>query len=1044
MFRWLIGSSLEFRVVVLGIAAALIVFGSVQLQKMPMDVFPEYEQPIVKVQTDAIGLSAQEIEDMITLNLEELLSGVPWLDSIRSESVTGLSSIELRFHRGTDLIRARQMVQERLALAIYLPNVAQPPQILQPLSATSRFMMIGISSDTVEPTELSMLARWTIQPKLLGIPGVSNLAIWGQRLRQMHVQIDPARLNDARLIQNDVITAAGDALWVSPLTYLKGSTPGTGGWVDGPEQRLGVQHLMPIRTPEDMAKVAVAPQHLLLKGKKMALGEVAEVSFGHPPLIGDAYVNGGKGLLLVVEKFPSANTLEVTRDVEKALAELRLGLPGVEIDASVFKLATYIEDSVSNLTQALIIGGILVILVIGAFVFNWRTALISLVSIPVSLFAAVIVLDWMGATLNTMILAGLVLALGVVIDDAIVGVDRLVNRLRERTEESGESMTQIIVDTTLETRSATLYAAAIILLAVTPIFFMGGISGAFFQPLALAYGLAVFASLIVGLTVTPALSLLLLGKSQGRVAESPIAVGLRNGYDAMLGAAVKAPRAVAGVAALAVVAGFAVWPLLGQSLLPSLKERELLVNIATAPGTSHQETYRIASRLSEELKSLPQVRNVGAHIGRAVMGDQIVGINSAQIWVGIDPESDYEATVSKIRGTINGYPGIDRNVQAYLRDTVSQALTGASNAVVVRIFGPNREILREKAEEVRNALDGVDGLVDLRAVGQVKEPQIRVKVDLEKAGAANVKPGEVRRASATVFAGLTVGYLYEQQKIYDVLVWSAPEARDSIDNINNLLVERADRTHVRLGDVADVRIVPTPTVIKHDGSASYVDVVANVSGRDLASVNEDIESRLAQVAFPLEHYPKILGEFIEQEEAQTRTLGIAISALIGIFLLLQACLRSWGLALIGFLAIPAAVAGGVFAAAASGGLMTMGSLVGFFAVVGIASRNGILLITHYQRLEREDGVQFGADLVLRGARERLSPILASSAAIVAALLPIVALGQIAGLEIVQPTAIVIVGGVVASTLITLFVIPALYLVVGSGANRQADLDLADA
>jgi Cu/Ag efflux pump CusA len=589
-----------------------------------------------------------------------------------------------------------------------------------------------------------------------------------------------------------------------------------------------------------------------------------------------------------------------------------------------------------------------------------------------------------------------------------------------------------------------LYAAAIILLAVTPIFFMGGISGAFFQPLALAYGLAVFASLIVGLTVTPALSLLLLGKGQGRMAESPIAVGLRNGYDAMLGAAVKAPRAVAGVAAFAVVAGFAVWPLLGQSLLPSLKERELLVNIATAPGTSHQETYRIASRLSEELKSLPQVRNVGAHIGRAVMGDQIVGINSAQIWVGIDPESDYEATVSEIRGTINGYPGIDRNVQAYLRDTVGQALTGASNAVVVRIFGPNREILREKAEEVRNALDGVDGLVDLRAVGQVKEPQIRVKVDLEKAGAANVKPGEVRRASATVFAGLTVGYLYEQQKIYDVLVWSAPEARNSIDNINDLLVEKADRTHVRLGDVADVRIVPTPTVIKHDGSAPYIDVVANVSGRDLASVNEDVESRLAQVKFPLEHYPKVLGEFVEQKEAQTRTLGLAISALIGIFLLLQACLRSWGLALIGFLAIPAAVAGGVLAAAASGGLMTLGSLVGFFAVVGIASRNGILLITHYQRLEREDGVPFGPDLVLRGARERLSPILASSTAIVAALLPIVALGQIAGLEIVQPTAIVIVGGVVASTLVTLFVIPALYLVVGSGVDRQADIGLAEA
>ncbi len=1044
MFRWLIGSSLEFRVGVLGIAAALVIFGSLQLQKMPVDVFPEYEQPIVKVQTEAIGLSAQEMEDMITLNLEELLSGVPWLDSIRSKSVTGLSSIELRFHRGTDLIRARQMVQERLALAIYLPNVANPPQILQPLSSTSRFMMVGISSDAVEPTEMSMLARWTIQPKLLGVPGVSNVAIWGQRLRQLHVQIDPERLRKARLVQNDIIAAAGDALWVSPLTFLKGSTPGTGGWVDGPEQRLGVQHVMPINEPEDMAKVAVTPPHLLLKGKKMALGDVSEVSFGHPPLIGDAYVNGGKGLLLVIEKFPSANTLEVTRNVEQALKELRLGLPGVTIDASIFRLASYIEESVVNLTEALIFGAILVVLLIGAFLFNWRTALVSLVSIPVSLLAAVIVLDLLGATLNTMMLAGLVLALGVVIDDAIVGVDKLMGRLRERSDESGEPIAKIIMDTTLETRSATVYAAAIVLLAVTPIFFMGGISGAFFQPLAMAYGLAVVASLIVGLTVTPALSLILLGKGQGSTAESPIAVALRGGYAAILQGLMKAPSAVSVGAGVAVVVSFAIWPMLGQSLFPALQERELLVNVATAPGTSHQETYRVVSRLSNEIKSLSGVRNVGAHVGRAVKGDQIVGINSAQLWVGIDPSSDYEGMVSKIRETINGYPGIDRNLQAYLRDTVSEALTGTSSPLVVRIFGHKREVLREMAEKVREAISDVDGLVDLRAVGQVMEPQIRVKVDLEKASAANVKPGEVRRAAATVFAGLTVGYLYEEQKIFDVLVWSAPEGRNSIDNINDLLVERSDRHHVRLGDVADVRIEPTPTVLRHDGIANYVDVVANVSGRDLASINEDVEARLKKVKFPLEHYPKILGEFTEQQDAQTRTFGLGIAALIGIFLLLQAALRSWSLALIAFLAIPAAVAGGVLAGAASGGVITLGSIVGFFAVVGIAARNSILLINHYQRLEGEDGVPFGLDLVLRGARDRLSAILASSAAIIAALLPIVFYGRIAGLEIVQPTAIVIIGGVIASTLVTLFVIPALYLVIGSGADRQADLGLADA
>ncbi len=1043
MFRWLIGSSLEFRFVVLGVVAALVVFGAVQLQKMPVDVFPEFAPPIVEVQTEAIGLSAKEVENLVTLNLEELLSGVPWLESIRSESVTGLSSIVLTFERGTDFIRARQMVQERLALAIFTPNVAQPPAILQPLSSTSRFMMIGISSDEVEPTELSMLARWTIKPKLVGVPGVANVAIWGQRLRQMHVQIDPERLRDARLMQNDVITAAGDALWMSPLTFLKASTPGTGGWIDNANQRLGIHHRMPITTPEDMAKVAVAPQHLLMTGKKMSLGDVAEVTFGHPPLIGDAFVNDGKGLLLVVEKFPSANTLEVTRGVEQALKELHRGLPGVKIDASVFRLASYIEDSIFNLIQAIIIGAILVVLVIGAFLFNWRTALVSLVSIPLSLLAAVIVLDMTGATINTMILAGLIVALGVVIDDAIVGVERLMTRLRERKEGSGVSIATIIFETTLETRSPTVYAALIVILAVMPIFFMGGVSGAFFEPLAASYALAVVASLVVGLTVTPALSLILLGKGARGVGESPIAVGLRNGYEVVLHQIVKAPRTVfvaAGV--VIVVVGLGVWPSLGQSLLPALKERELVVNLATPPGTSHDETYRIMSRMSRELKSLSGVRNVGAHIGRAVTGDQIVSINSGQIWVGIDPNADHDAMVSKIRETIDGYPGIDRTLQAYLRDTVSEALTGESNDIVVRIFGQKREVLRRKAEEVRQALSGIDGLVDLRAVGQVEEPQVQVTVDLDAAGRANVTPGEVRRSSATVFSGLTVGFLFEEQKIYDVVVWSAPEARQSLDNLRDVLVEKSDRHHVRLGDVADVRIVSVPTVIRHDGIAPFVDVVANVSGRDLGTVSREVESRLETVEFPLEYYPQILGEYAEQQDAQQRTLGLAVAALIGIFLLLQASLGSWRLALIAFVAVPAAIAGGVLAVLASGGVITLGSIVGLFAVLGIAARNGILLINYYQRLEGQEGVPFGLDLVLRGARERLSPIRVSSAAIIAALLPIVVFGQIPGLEIVQPTAIVIVGGVVASTLVTLFVIPALYLVIGSGADRQPNLGLA--
>ena len=1048
MFRTMIAASLQARFLVLGIAAVLVVFGTMQLRKMPVDVFPEFAPPIVEVQTEATGLSATEMESLITLNLEELLAGVPWLESIRSTSVTGLSSVIMTFERGTDIMKARQMIQERLTLAYTLPNVAKPPVIMQPLSATNRFMMVGLSSTKIDSTELSLLARWTIKPRLSGVPGVANVAIWGQRLRQLHVQVDSNRLRDARVMQEDIIAAAGDALWVSPLTFLKSSSPGTGGWIDNKNQRLTVQHHMPIETPEDMAKVAVSPLHLLLTGKTMALGEVAEVTFDHPPVIGDSVINGGDGLMLVIEKFPSANTLEVTRGVEQALAELSRGLPGVQVDAGVYRLASYVEGSISNLTEAIITGAIFVVLIIGLFLSNWRSALVAVVSIPLSLLAAVVVLHLMGATINTMILAGLVVALGVIIDDAVVGMGVLMKRLRERKESGSDaSIGTIIYQTTLETRSATVFATLIVIVAVLPIFFMGGVAGAFFTPLAQAYLLAVVASMVVALTLIPALSLTLFGGDAHGDRESALAVKLRDKfrlrerYEPVLRKAIDARRTVFVSVAVLLVAAVAVWPFLGQSLLPPLKEGGVLVNLATPAGTSHPETYRITSRVSRELKSIPGVRTVGAHVGRAVAGDQIVGINASQIWVGIDPEANHDKTVAAIREVVDGYPGIDRTVKTYLRDKVSEVLTGESEPIVVRIFGQKKDVLRQKSEEVRQALSGIPGITGLRISGQEEEPQLQVLVNLDAAGKVHVKPGDVRRSSSTIFSGLVVGYLYQDQKIFEVVVWGSPESRQSLNNVSDLWVEKADRTHARLSDVAAVSMVATPTVIKHERIAPYVDVVANVSGRDAGSVSRDVESRLQKVTFPLEHHPELLGEYAERQDAQKRTLRVAAAALIGIFLLLQACFRNWRIALIAYLSIPAAIAGGVFAATMSGGVISLGSIVGFLAVLGIAVRNSILLINDYQRLESTEGVAFGLDLVIRGAMDRLTPMLASSAAIIAALLPIVVFGSIPGLEIVRPTAIVIIGGIVASTLVTLLVVPALYLVIGSKAKREPDLGL---
>jgi CzcA family heavy metal efflux pump len=1041
MLTWIVESSLKLRFLVLSAAAALVLFGAVQLRKAPVDVFPEFAPPVVEVQTEAIGLSAEEVESMITFSLEELLSGVPWLESTRSRSVTGLSSVLLIFKRGTDVMKARQMVQERLALAYTLPNVAAPPVILQPLSATSRFMMVGVSSDKIDATELSLLARWTMKPKLVGVPGVSNVSVWGQRLRQLHVHFDPERLRNARVSQDDIITATGDALWVSPLSFLRASSPGSGGWIDNPNQRLGVEHSMPIETPEDMAKIAVTSPHLLLTGRSMALGDIAETTFAHSPVIGDAFVNKGNGLLLVIEKFPGANTLEVTRGVEQALAELKRGLPGVKVDDSVFKLATYVDESITNLNRAIAIGGVLVLLTLLAFLSNWRSAVVAAISLPLSLLAALVVLHLAGATLNTMIIAGLVVALAVVIDSAVVDVHRLQQRLRARTAADPGPLA-LVVEATLQTQRTMLYATLIVLLAASPLFFLGGVSGAFFEPLAIAYVLAVAASTVVALTVTPALTLMLNRQPPTSEASSnaPVEVTWRGRieqrYDGLLGRALQSQGTMfAAVGVLAVAAAVA-WPLLGKSMLPALKEHQLLVNWTTPPGTSHAETWRITSRACKELQALPGVTNVGAHVGRAVTGDQVVGINSSQIWVSLDPKADRDTTLAAIRTTIDGYPGVDHNVQSYLRDKVGEVLTGQSKAIVVRLYGPKRDVLNQKAEEVRSALAGIEGLVDLSAEDQIGEPHVQVKVDLAAASKANVKPGDVRRSAASIFSGLVVGYLFKEQRIYEVVVWGAPETRENISNLRDLWVEKSDRSHTRLGDVASVNVVGTPTVIRHERFAPYVDVVANVSGRNPSAVADEVREKLAKVPFPLEYHPELLGEYAERIDARNRTLGVALVAMIGILLLLQACFQNWRLALIGLAAMLGATAGGVLAAAMAGGVVTLGSIVGLLAVLGIAARQNVQMIGSCQALEG------AADSLRAAARGHLMPILTSSVATIAALLPILFGGAIPGFEIVRPTAIVIAGGLLASTLLTLFVVPALIQRAGAAARRAPDLALA--
>jgi CzcA family heavy metal efflux pump len=1042
MIRAIVGTSLRFRLLVLGIAAGVMVVGITQLRHAPADVLPEFTPAYVEVQTEALGLSAEEVEQLITVPLEaDLLNGVQGVDTIRSRSVPGLSSIVLVFEPGTDVYRARQLVQEPLTQAHALPNVSKPPTMLAPLSSSSRVLMIGLSSKELSPIQKSVIARWTVRPRLMGVEGVANVAIWGMRDQQIQVQVDPENLRDKNITLDRVIRTAGNAQVASPVSFLEASTPGTGGFIETPQQRFQVRNVLDqIADPKELAKVPVEGT-----GGKLRLGDISTVKVDHQPLIGDAVVNDSDGLLLVVEKFPGANTVEVTKGVESALDKLKPGLSGMKADTSVFRPASFIEDAIDNLTVALIIAGVLLALALAAFLFAWRTVLIALVTVPVSLVTAALVLDLLGESFNAISFAGLAVAMAIVVDEAVVGAENVARRLRQRrVEGSDPSTTAIVVEASREMRSPLAYATMIALLAIVPIAIMEGRPGAFFEPLVLGYALAVGAAMLVALTVTPALSLMLFSRGSVEGRESPILRSLRPRYDGALSRVVGNPRRMLVAAGACVLVAIAALPLMGTSLIPSFQDRDVLVRLDGPPGTSNPRMTQLATQVSRELRSIPGVDNVGAHVGRAVTGDQITDVNSSEVWVSIASDADYDKTVASIEDTVDRVRSANTNVVTYstqkIRDVGAlnegdnpvtgdglDVLTGASKPLAVRVFGQDQDVLRREADKVRQLMAGVDGVVDPRVQVAADQPTLEIEVDVDKARAKGIKPGDVRRAEASLLQGIQVGSVFEKQKVFDVIVQGVPSTRASVASVRNLLMDRPDGGHVRLGQVADVRVARTPAVIKRDAVSRYLDVEADVSGRSLGAVANDLEDRLAGFGFPLEYHAEVLEETTREEMNTTAMLAFGIAAAIAILLLLQAGFGGWRVTVMAFLTLPVALVGGVLAALIDGSELSLGSVIGFLALFGITTRSGLVMIRHFQNLERHEGETFGPGLIRRGAGERLAPIVTTASALALIALPFVIMGSRPGLEVVHPMAVVILGGLVSTTLLSLFVLPTLYL-----------------
>lgn len=1027
MLSSLIASSVRGRVVVLALCALLVAYGLRTARTAPLDVFPEFAPPKVEVQTEAPGLSTEEVESLISVPLENALNGTPGLKTIRSKSVLGLSSVVLLFEEGIDIHMARQYVQERVtAEAVRLPTVARQPVILQPLSSLSRVMKIGVSSSTLNQQDMTVLALWTIRPKLMSVPGVANVAIWGQRDKQYQVLVDPDHLRATGVTLDQVVRATQDA------TALD-----SGGYIDKPNQRLAVRHKAMVREPDDLARTVVAFQG----NAPTRLGDVAKVQFGSPPPIGDAIIvaqpkggslpdEGTPGLLLIVEKKPDANTLEVTRQVEAALKELEPGLTGVEVDPTIFRPATFIERAVANLSHALLIGCALVVVILLLFLFDIRTAIISLTAIPLSLVAAIVVLTAFGLPLNTMVIAGLVIALGEVVDDAIIDVENIHRRLSLQNPDARPSPLtafRIVVDASMEVRSAVVFATMIVIVVFLPIFFLDGIAGSFFRPLASAYILAILASLLVALTVTPALSYMLLAGRPVRHAEAPLARFLRRGYEQLLPRLLARPYQALGVILATFILSGAMATRFGSEFLPEFQETDFLMHYIAKPGASVEEMDRMTVLASRELRAIPGVRNFGSHIGRAEVADEVYGPNFTELWISIDPDANYPATLTLIQQAMEGYPGMFCDVQTYLKERSKEVLSGTSYSIVVRLFGPDLPVLRAKAKEVEQVMATVAGVTNLKVESQVLLPQVEVRLRPEAAECYGLTPGHVRRATTTLLRGLKVGEVYEAQKRFDVVVWGHASCRDDLAALRALPIDTPAGVWVRLGEVADVLVAPMPNEVKREAASRRLDITCNVQGRDLGAVADDIETKVRQLTFEPGYHPQFLGEEAARRSASQRLYLLAALALCGVLLIIYADFQSWRLTLIVAFTLPFALVGGGVGVLLTGGVVSLGSLVGFVTVLGIAARNGIMMVSHFRHLEDHEGVSFGRALVLRGACERLTPILMTALATGLALLPLIISGQKPGHEIEYPLAVVILGGLVTSTLLNVFLLPPLYL-----------------
>jgi CzcA family heavy metal efflux pump len=1053
MLKSLVHFSLQFRAGVLILACLLVGYGLYVARHAKLDVFPEFVPPQAAIQTEAPGLTAEQVEALVTRPVESAVNGLGNLESLRSESIQGLSVVNVVFKDGTDIMTARQALSERLLeAAANLPAGVKTPRMEPLVSSTMDLLKIGLTSDKKSAMELRSFADWTLKPKLLAVPGVAKCSVFGGEVRQLQVQVIPGRLQAYDLSMQDVIAAARAA------TGIRG-----GGFLETSNQRIVVQAESPALTPALLGEAVIDSRD----NQSVRLKDVARIVEGAAPKVGDAVIMGEPGVLLTMSSQYGANTMEVTLALEKSLNDMKKDFEEQEIDyhPGLHRPATFISASLHNIEHSLLMGGVLVAVVLFLFLFNFRTAIISLSAIPLSLLAAIVIMDRLGFTLNTITLGGLAIAIGEVVDDAIIDVENIYRRLREnRASPNPRPVFNVVFDASLEVRSAVVYATFLVILVFVPVLTMSGLSGKFFAPLGWAYIIAILASLLVALTLTPAMSLLFFRSGIVSPHDPWIQRAIKHAYQKILEPITHHAGWLITIVAVVCIAVLATLPFFGEKFLPEFREGHFVVGVSAAPGTSLTEMRRIGQALSEEILKIPHIKTVEQQIGRAELGEDTRGPERSEFHINLDDnvpgkqQAQVEDALHELldQATPDGkpnphcFPGITAEITTFLGDRIGESITGEKEAVVINLFGDDLDELDDAAQQVADTLKTVPGAGEVQVKSPPKGPRLVVKLRPRRLLQLGYKASDVMDAVETAYRGETVGQIYEANQVADVEVILDPRSREVPEQVKNLLVQNSQGARLPLKDLADVYQDIGRFTVLHEGSRRRQTVTCNPNGVDPATFVAAAKQAIEQKAhLPEGVYTEYAGE--AQQAAASRNELILHSAIaaVGIILLMWIVFGNIRNLLLLLANLPFALVGGVLAIILTthepgGGnlaYLSIGSMVGFVTLFGITTRNSIMLISHFEHLVRQEGMTWGKQAALRGASERLIPILMTALVTALGLFPLALGTGEAGREIEGPMAIVILGGLTTSTLLNLLVMPALALKFGRFEKTDPHLNL---